>query len=250
MLRQFGRFVFAAFIAASGNAFAGVIFTDATFSPSDYSATTAFISDAGVSVAASQCASCGNSGAGLEVVVTVPTSPGSGAIGLINTTFSYDPGSQGPIMAIDAAVDKNLTLDFASTQTGTGTFGNTFRPLIAQDGLYYLAAIPGAAIFGAPFSTGYISFSGVGLLATDFFEFDFATATFGTAHPNFAGNPIQFGIGQISGIAGLNSVDDPYTDTSITADYDNLRISVVPEPMTLALLGIGLAGLGFSRRKH
>ena len=31
--------------------------------------------------------------------------------------------------------------------------------------------------------------------------------------------------------------------------FDNLRVTAVPEPGTLAILGIGLAGLGFSRRK-
>jgi hypothetical protein len=32
--------------------------------------------------------------------------------------------------------------------------------------------------------------------------------------------------------------------------FDNLRVTALPEPDTLAIIGIGLAGLGFSRRKR
>jgi len=67
---------------------------------------------------------------------------------LVNSTFTYNPQTQGAISDIDASVLKTIS----TTLTGTG-FGNHFYPTIEQDGVFYLAAIAGPT-FNGPGGTG------------------------------------------------------------------------------------------------
>ena len=239
--------------AASSGIFASVVFTDSTFNLAGYSPTPTFMTPA-VTLTHGQCLSCGNPGTALEIVLNSTTATGGLAdVGFVNNVFTYDPGTQGAISSIGAFVDKNLLIDVGNTNGfGIGTtFTNNFRPLISQGGLYYLAAIAGPGIPGptasGPFSasTGYVTISQAGLLATDFTQYDIATNVFGIAHPNFAGGVLSFGLGQIS------SAGTGFTNSTIAAQYDNLRINVnsVPEPGTLALFGFGLAGVFAVRRR-
>jgi hypothetical protein len=112
--------------------------------------------------------------------------------------------------------------------------------------MFYLAAIAGPGFTGG--TTGYNTISQNGLLASDFVQFDFTTGIFGTAHPNFAGDPLLFGLDQQTNIG--------FSDLIFEADYDNLNLKInsVPENGgTLVLLLGSTAGLfvlaAFSRTR-
>ena len=223
-------------------AMANVTFTDGTFAPVNYTTTTVFLTDPlNSSFVSGQCTVCGNpTGLGQFFSMNVTTNPSSlltGAETIINTTFSYDPTTQGAITSVSASVDKNLLVNIA----GTG-FGNTFRPTIEQGGVFYAAAIPGPTLNTVPGGgfTGYNTIANT-LTAADFVQYDPTTSTFGTAHPNFAGGAMLFGLTQQFGSNAMET---------ITAEYDNLSFVIAtPEPAGMLVLGAGFAGLLALRRR-
>jgi hypothetical protein len=223
-------------------AMANVTFTDGTFSPVNYTTTPVFLTDpVNSSFVSGQCTVCGNPGLGqffsMNQTIT-PTGVPLGAETIINTTFSYNPTTQGAITSISASVDKNLGVNVA----GTG-FGNTFRPTIQQGGLFYAAAIVGPSLTTGPGGgfTGYNTIANTSLTAADFVQYDPTTSTFGTAHPNFAGGAMLFGLTQQFGAGAIET---------ITAEYDNLDFVIAtPEPAGLLVLGAGFAGLLVLRRR-
>jgi hypothetical protein len=225
-------------VAAATTTRASVVFFDSTFNLSNYEASPTYSSDPSASIVYSSAS---------DTLTFNATFTSSGAAyyvaqGLINTTFAYDPLTQGAISTIDASVFKDLTLD-AGTLTGT-SYGNTFHPTILQDGIYYVGGIPGPDLTCSPCSTGYNLLFQNGLTAADFVSYDFATGTYGTANPNFDGDPMLFGLTQMFSI-------DVSVPATAEAQYQDLSfvISSVPEPASLALLGAALVGFGFGARQ-
>jgi hypothetical protein len=214
---------------------------DATFTDSTFSGyTVGFSASQGsATFTAAQCAACGDPTSALELTINSPAGSNLGAA-VVNNLFTYNPQTQGGIASISASVDKNFNV----TSTPAAGFNSTFRPVIEQDGNFYTAVSFGTPVTvltdGGTATSGYVHFTLTNLQATDFLEFDTSTGLVGTANPNFSGDAITFGIGQVLAA-------NAYSET-LTSDFDNLSITVttaVPEPsgLVLMLTGLGLVGL-------
>ncbi len=215
-----------------------IVFSDSTFNLANYSQAN-FLDNGAVTITTAQTLTGGNPGAALEITGDVPPNNAFASMqGFVNTSFVYNPATQGALLTIDASTDKefNTDLNLAS---------NSFRPLILQGGNYYTATIPLPAT-----KNTWLTGSQAGLAASDFILFDFATGTFdATQHPDFAGGGMEFGI---ANRLTQTSNTSPNHDDIL---YDNLRVQLntVPEPGEIADLfgigGVGLVGLAWRRRR-
>jgi len=228
--------------AGTGAAAATTVFSDGTFAPANYNTVISVVSDPAVTEVVSQCASCGNPGSALEFQFGMPDGGGvfntPNILGVINTTFAYDPSTQGAITSLAASVDKDITVNDLED------YGNAFHVLLEQGGNFYtLSSAPSGPVLVGPGTTGFNTISGGGFTAADFVQINPTTGVFGSANPNFDGGTILFGFYQEFGASALPG-------TTNEAVFDNLSFTLtsVPEPATWAMLLVGFFGLGAMAR--
>jgi hypothetical protein len=210
---------------------ATVTFSDSAFNLSDYQSFQ-WISANAPSTQISFSRNTSNPSApALELMYTIPAvSTFDSVVALINTTFVYDPSTEGPVQAVNLQVNKYVTYNLNFNTNGVSFF-------VMQDGsTFATASVP------LPTTQGVFQFGSATLQATDFSFFNFTTgATDNTLHPNFAGGgPLSFGLrSRFSEDFGVGTPQVGNVD--IRFDPFVVTVNPVPEPgsMLLLLLGLG-----------
>ncbi len=193
----------------------------------------------------------GNPGSMLRANVHVPTLAGGGGQAAftatnINTTFTYNPATNGAITALTFGFDLKTFAGFAN---GAGGF---YRPAIRQNGVTY--GVTGSDLAAPVVNAGWsrVSFS---FLPTD----NWSDPT-GTSAPDFSatGGVIDFGYRFFAGGVCNAAVGRTCTSVDILTLLDNYDVSItaapptttVPEPSTYALMAAGLAGVLIAKRRR
>lgn len=231
------------FLSLSSNASATVIFSDGVFNNSDWS-TTEFDFDTGGTVVSSQQITGGNPGEFRRISNTVKGKSDDASYSGVwafhqSLVSTYDPPTSGSILSINYSEDAIL---FEGTGDGQAT-----GAALLQNGNVYMA-IGSWLVTGT--DSSWHSLEALALTAADFYLID-DLGRHSTMNPDFSAT------GGLVGFGFYRANSTP-TDIGYSNDggIDNWMIEVnnavegVPEPATILLMAVGLAGLGFSRHNR
>lgn len=215
--------------ALPGFASAAITFQDGTFAPGTW-ALELFQQGTGGTATATQQLSGGNPGEAFRVQTTVLGASGGPstiwAFHRLGTTQAtrYDPAVSGAISLLDYSIDFRMITGFGQ--------GHGLSFALKQGQNVYVAA-PGTT--GTP--SAWTTRTAEGLTGSDFVRINGAPGS-----PDFSalGAPIRFGFVTSNSTSG--------SGYSITVDYDNFSVSVVPTPGTLGALGLATVALIRRRR--
>ena len=176
------------------------------------------------------------------------TSAAGGGAGGYAVTDQFGPGATALTQSFTVAPGSTVTVMFDMFVNDWSRAG----PIANAAGLDYTS---GGTLAPNQHARVDILTAGAGALST--LSDDIVATLLAPFNDLFSSNPnpftaYSFDISSFVSGGGTFQIRFAEVDNQLffNAGVDNVTVNVVPEPATLALLGLGLAGIGFSRRKQ